>query len=412
MLPHVCTRACLCACALRSISPAEFSRASTADTLPWNPSPEPSPSPAPRPSKKAKCPHPSPVPSSKTNGPVKRELFPTGSPRPTCKVASLKTEWVPPDPSTRRVPELTPLVHPDTPLDEPPKASASLPKPVSPPLPPPAKMMQVKQEALAAPMPKAIGTALTSPPAKTTSSIMPATAKHSTAAKTIVTKPASPTSPADSVNPYVTSQSDPPTAPPTRPPTAPERGLPAAPPSKATAAPPPILRRATPLDASEKDAKLKEITDDIEAKLSKLDADELDNALCEAMVEPQFQDYMKFLQKDLGFESVEEVESQWGTNDPYYELLDFCVWLEQQDLKAASKKLTPATVATPQKQQRKHVTWAPEVTAPKAPANTPPPAKAAPARAPLPSVKVSVADTSQAGYRHCLCCVHAIYTAA
>jgi hypothetical protein len=270
--------------------------------------------------------------------------------------------------------------------------------------------MQTKHEALGAPlpMPKAIGAALTSPPAKTTSSIKPAIAKHSTAAKTMVTKPASPTSPADSMNPYVT----PAPPPPKHPPTAPESSLPSTLPSPATAPPPPILRRAAPLDASELDSKMKEISDYTEEKLSKLTEEELDNSLCEAMAQPQFQDYMKFLQKDLGFESIEEVESQCGTNDPYHELLDFCLWVEREDLKAASKKLTPATVATPQKHLERHITWAPEVPAPKAPATASPPAKPAPAQPPMASVNVNVADTSQAGYRHCLCCVHVLCTVA
>ena len=108
---------------------------------------------------------------------------------------------------------------------------------------------------------------------------------------------------------------------------------------------------------------MKEISDYTEEKLSKLTEEELDDSLCEAMAQPQFQDYMKFLQKDLGFESIEEVESQWGTNDPYHELLDFCLWVEREDLKAASKKLTPATVATPQKHLERHITWAPEAPA-------------------------------------------------
>lgn len=140
---------------------------------------------------------------------------------------------------------------------------------------------------------------------------------------------------------------------------------------------------------------MKEISDYTEEKLSKLTEEELDNSLCEAMAQPQFQDYMKFLQKDLGFESIEEVESQCGTNDPYHELLDFCLWVEREDLKAASKKLTPATVATPQKHLERHITWAPEVPAPKAPATASPPAKPAPAQ-PMASVNVNVADTSQA----------------
>ena len=321
----------------RSISPAVFSRSTTASTLPWIPSPDSDP-----PAKKAKsippCPPGTPSQSRKC---LKRELFPPGAkPRPTTKAhvampvppVPAKEEWTPPDPSTRRVPQLCPLERPTTPLRcaspkakrvpifksppppaaakthvhaAPPQAKQPEPKPPQPcpakavvPTPPPPPPYK-KEEGTPPSAARAKADAVAPPPAPVGKALAPPPARLSNEAE-------------DSAS---TAKAASALIPPKQPPA-----------PKASVASPPSFEDLVAFE--------KKLLDEME---NKSDA-EIEVKIKEARNHVQFNAYMKHMKKEFELE-----EKDWCTYEPREELVGFYVWLEEY--KAV---LTPCNVATPQ----------------------------------------------------------------
>eukprot|EP00435_Cladocopium_sp_Y103_P043551 s1451_g12.t1 len=364
----------------QSISPAEFSRASTAETLPWVPSPESNP-----PAKKAKsippCP-PTGKPTLSKN--LKRELFPPGEkPRPTTKAhvaapvplvpAKEEAEWTPPDPSTWRVPQLCPLERPSTPLRYASPRAKKVPISKSPPPPGPAA-------------------------AKTHGHAEPPRAKQPAEPKQPPPCPAKAVAPPQPPPPPLQKKEEP-EGTPSRPAVEAARRAPTV---KATANPPPGASENTTNDASASKAEaastpcpakqpptakasvasppsfdaLLEYQNKLMAEMDEKSDTEIEVKIKEACNHTQFKRYMKHMKKEFGLE-----EKEWGTYEPREELIGFYVWLEEM-----KDVLTPSNVATPQNNHVVPAVPTPPVAAMQA--HTPLPAappKATAAKAPPPS---------------------------
>ena len=120
------------------------------------------------------------------------------------------------------------------------------------------------------------------------------------------------------------------------------RPLPAVPP-KANAEPNKSIEQPAAVSRS------KQVHDDISQKTEA----ELDNMVANAREQPEFAVYLKWLEKEVGFD--EEDARHWGIHDPVEELVDFVLWYEQHVapadppaiplIKAEQKLATPAEVS-------------------------------------------------------------------
>ena len=326
---------------IRSISPAEFSRTSTADTLVPTPPSDP-------PIKKAKGSPPLPKPTAAKSG-VKRELFPGDTPtRPTSKAAlgnakptapHIKKEWTPPDPSTRRVPELTPLVDPSTPLyhatehgpkpasrvgatttpavTHPAKATAAVIAPSVAPVPP---VPTPKQPNLPSPPPRPVAPIAPPPPkapskkeCETPAKAAPATPTPERTPTSAMPRPSS-KAPAAAPVPSVLPAATPASAPASRP--------------EATALAPAAA------EPTHGDSDLPNYERKLLAELEGKEDEDIQKLIKRARVHPRFKAYMEHMNNEYGL-----TEDEWCDYEPLEELVGFYVWMKENDLKA---------VATPQ----------------------------------------------------------------
>lgn len=272
---------------------------------------------------------------------LEKGIVPPGAkPRPTTKAhvampvppVPAKEEWTPPDPSTRRVPQLCPLERPTTPLRcaspkakrvpifksppppaaakthvhaAPPQAKQPEPKPPQPcpakavvPTPPPPPPYK-KEEGTPPSAARAKADAVAPPPAPVGKALAPPPARLSNEAE-------------DSAS---TAKAASALIPPKQPPA-----------PKASVASPPSFEDLVAFE--------KKLLDGME---NKSDA-EIEVKIKEARNHVQFNAYMKHMKKEFELE-----EKDWCTYEPREELVGFYVWLEEY--KAV---LTPCNVATPQ----------------------------------------------------------------
>lgn len=358
-------------CYMRSVSPAEFSRTSTQSTLAWD-------SETPAPSKKAKSLPPPRVPTAAKSG-CKRELFAADMPRPTSK-AALSNPLVPVKLEPPRPSSMVPRAELPKAAAPPPPKPVVVPKAAPKPAGPTSKAEPVLVPKAA---PKPAGPTSTAEPV-----LVPKAAPTpaSPAVKSILRSPphaeqATPRTP-NVTTKKVTFTPTPPVD------IKPPRRLPAAPPNKSIEQPAAVSRSEQVYD---------ELAEKTEAEIDKMIAD--------ARKQPEFPNYLKWLEKELGADDADT--SNWGTTEPIDELVDFLVWAESNQnasIKAEQQPATPAPPSqTPAPPNHKPAAPTPKHAPSKPETTTPPQAKAPPTpqgTQTTPRAATQVAEqaaTSQAG---------------